>query len=274
MAIKNVLLAFSGEASFESSLNHSIKLAKHHDAWITAIMRNARPYTESLGAILTDELRARLRNIEDEDVQSVRKVFETAMRVAGLEDRGEFIPPDKMGQLLPSEMARHYDLVVTGFQSELRGEEHHVVSPDLIALRSGRPVLVVPKGYISSGLADHVLVAWDGKRSAARALGDAMEVTESKRRATVLTIGGAPVEMPVDGGILRHLQRHGVEAVHLHRRRKDASIASVIQKTAEEVGAKLIVMGAYEHSKFAEDLFGGVTHEVLHSARVPVFMSH
>ncbi|WP_276326206.1 universal stress protein [Phaeobacter gallaeciensis] len=40
------------------------------------------------------------------------------------------------------------------------------------------------------------------------------------------------------------------------------------------MGAKLIVMGAYEHSKFSQDLFGGVTHEVIRSSQVPVFMSH
>lgn len=33
-------------------------------------------------------------------------------------------------------------------------------------------------------------------------------------------------------------------------------------------------MGAYEHSKFSQDLFGGVTHELIRSTKVPVFMSH
>ena len=50
--------------------------------------------------------------------------------------------------------------------------------------------------------------------------------------------------------------------------------AEAAQKTADEIGAKLIVMGAYEHSKFSQDIFGGVTHDVVRSSNIPVFMSH
>lgn len=48
----------------------------------------------------------------------------------------------------------------------------------------------------------------------------------------------------------------------------------MIKDTADEIGAKLIVMGTYEQSKFSQDLFGGVTYAVVRTARVPVFMSH
>ena len=33
-------------------------------------------------------------------------------------------------------------------------------------------------------------------------------------------------------------------------------------------------MGAYEHSKFSEDLLGGVTRDILENATLPVLMSH
>jgi nucleotide-binding universal stress UspA family protein len=39
-------------------------------------------------------------------------------------------------------------------------------------------------------------------------------------------------------------------------------------------GVGLLVMGAYEHSKFREDLFGGVTNEILQECPVPVLLSH
>lgn len=274
MAFKNLLLAFSGEAAFASSLAHAVKLAQHHDAWLTAIMRNGRSFFDRFGAGLTPALRDQLRRFEDDDTDAALEQFNTAVRAAGLDTRAEFIPPGRLGAVLPSEMARHYDLVITGFRSDLAGEEHHVVNPDIVALRSGRPVLVVPEGYSAPALADHVLIAWDGKRAAARAVGDAMDIIEGKREATILTVGEQSPEAPADGGILRHLERHGVSVSHIHRAAKGKSIASVIGDSADEVGAKLIVMGAYEHSKFSQDIFGGVTHDVLRTARVPVFMSH
>lgn len=274
MTFRNLLLAYSGEAAFASSLAHAIKLAHLHDAWLTAIMRNGRSFFDRYGAGLTPALREQLRHVEDEDMQAAIGQFEAAVATAGIENRAEFIPPERIGTKLPSELARHYDLVITGFRSDLPGEEHHVVNPDLIALHSGRPVLVVPPDYDAPALADHVLVAWDGKRAAARALGDAMDIIEGKRQATILTVGDTPLEMPADGGILRHLERHGVAVQHVHKSPQGRSIAALIEDTADEIGAKLIVMGAYEHSKFSQDMFGGVTHEVLKTARVPVFMSH
>ncbi|MGP9790928.1 universal stress protein [Roseinatronobacter sp. NSM] len=274
MSFRNLLLAYSGEAAFAASLAHSIKLAQHYDAWLTVIMRNGRSFFDRFGAGLSAALRDQLRRAEKSDTLTAIAQFETAVRAAGLADRARFIPPEELCDILPSELARHYDLVITGFQSDLVGEEHHVVSPDLIALRSGRPVLIVPENYSAPVLADHVLVAWDGKRAAARALGDAMGIIEGKRKVTLLTVGGRAPQTPIDGGILRHLERHGIAADHLHRSAKGRSIAAVIEDAADEVGAKLIVMGAYEHSKFSQDLFGGVTHEVLKTTRVPVFMSH
>lgn len=274
MTLKNLLVAYSGEASFESSLAHAIKLAVQYDAWLTVVMRNGASYIDKFGAGLTAALRSQLRSLDEADVEKAIQIFNAAVEKAGIQDRAEFLLPGQLGDLLPSEMARHYDLVITGFHSELASEGHHAANPDLIALRSGRPVVVVPDSYVTPELADHVLVAWDDKRSAARALGDAMYVLEGKRKATILTIGGAKPEMPVDGGILRHLERHGVDARHLHKEHRSGSIASIIKDTADEVGAKLIVMGAYEHSKLTQDLFGGVTHDVIRSARVPVFMAH
>lgn len=274
MTLKNLLLAYGGEASFESSLAHTIRLARHYDAWITAVMRDGPSYIDRFGAGLTDALRAQLLSSEEADMKAAVSQFETAVRAAGIEERAAFLLPHQTGGLLPSEMARHYDLVITGPPSDLPGEEHHTAKPDLIALRSGRPLVVVPNGYTAPALADHVLVAWDDKRSAARALGDAMDMLEDKGKATILTIGGTRPEMPVDGGILRHLERHGISAQHLHKTHRGRHVASVIKDTADEVDAKLIVMGAYEHSKLTQDLFGGVTHEVIRTARVPVFMSH
>ena len=139
MTLKNLLLAYGGEASFESSLAHTIRLARHYDAWITAVMRDGPSYIDRFGAGLTDALRAQLLSSEEADMKAAVSQFETAVRAAGIEERAAFLLPHQTGGLLPSEMARHYDLVITGPPSDLPGEEHHTAKPDLIALRSGGP---------------------------------------------------------------------------------------------------------------------------------------
>ncbi len=43
---------------------------------------------------------------------------------------------------------------------------------------------------------------------------------------------------------------------------------------AEASGAGLLIMGAYEHSRFGEALLGGVTRDVLRQSRIPVLVAH
>jgi nucleotide-binding universal stress UspA family protein len=44
--------------------------------------------------------------------------------------------------------------------------------------------------------------------------------------------------------------------------------------TAAEVGAGLLVMGGYSHSRVRELILGGVTAHVLRDAALPVLMVH
>jgi nucleotide-binding universal stress UspA family protein len=51
-------------------------------------------------------------------------------------------------------------------------------------------------------------------------------------------------------------------------------VGSVILSRAFDLGADLIVMGAYGHSRVREIVMGGATRTVLRSMTVPVLMSH
>lgn len=224
---------------------------------------------------MTEDLLAKLGNVRQEKIDAARKLFDEVTADAGISARARFLMPEEVGKLSLPEIARNFDFVMTGYQPKLPTDEFRAVSPDLMALQSGRPVLVVPDSYSTDKLASHALVAWDGKRSAARALNDAMTILEERpRKVTIVSVGTPPPKMPEGADILTHLERHGVDVEQIERPKGRGSIAEVIQETAAELGAKLIVMGAYEHSKFSQDLFGGVTHDVTRTTQVPVFMSH
>lgn len=274
MRIKNLLLAHTGSAAFTSSLQYAVKIAVKHEAWITALYGNTNSYFDQV-LELTPDLITKLKSVREGRISNSRQAFDSEVSGAGILDRARFLMPDDVGKLSPSEIARHYDFVVTGFHPNRPADEFRAVSPDIIALQSGRPVLVVPEGYEVTGLANHALVAWDGKRAAARALNDAMSLLEEKpRKVSVVTVGHMLRDMPEAISIATHLKRHGVEADFISVTDSTRDIAKAIQKTADEIGAKLIVMGAYEHSKFSQDIFGGVTHDVVRSSNIPVFMSH
>lgn len=272
MAIKSILSAYSGDASKGSGLRHALHLAKHHNAWLTGVLRHSRSDLERTlrGAVPKNFLKPFL---EAEEVRfaEIAERFRTITAGSGLEDRSDFVELDAEKGLTLSEFARSFDLIVTGAHSHSENEAHISANPDLIALRSGRPVLVVPDGYQADGLADHALVAWDGKRSSARALGDAMIGLEEKAKVTLLTVGTQ--QAPGTEYLLRNLERHGIEA-NIVLKVRQGSIAETILSTVQDISAELVVMGAFEHSKFSHDVFGGVTTDIIGKADVPVFLSH
>lgn len=208
---------------------------------------------------------------EAADVQRAKDAFFDLVAQNDRSDAADFTDIVEQDGGSVASYARTFDMVITAPPTDAFADRHMAASPDMIALQSGRPVLVVPKSYDAPGLSTHVAVAWDGKRAAARAIGDAMPMLESKGKVTVLTVGKT-VPAGTDR-LIANLQRHGINAVHQPQKKSGSIGATILQATAD-IGANLIVMGAYEHSKFSHDVFGGVTTDVMAQAKVPVLMSH
>ncbi len=272
MSIKNILCAYSGETNKGSALRHALKIAKHHDGWITGVIRHGRNKIERLhGGAIPDSVLATLREHDDQHIKEITDRFKSLVNDYGMSDHSEHVDlGDEYGMTL-SQFARTFDLIVTGSHAHEADEDHLSANPDLLALQSGRPVLIIPDEYDAPGLSENVVVAWDGKRSSARAIGDAMPILEEKAKVTILTVGNTPA--PGAERVMENLIRHGINA-QLDVRNRSGSVATTILTAASDLDAKLIVMGAFEHSKFSHDLIGGVTTDVMRDANVPVFMSH
>lgn len=272
MTTRNILCAYNGGETALGSLRYAIRIAKHHDGWLTGVVRHGRPELEArFGQRLPNEVIDAMHTNDNAWITAVAEAFHQEAAASGMADRAEFLEIEDESELALGELARTFDLVVTSAPTRKKSGAHLAADPDMISLRSGRPVLVVPAEYHAEGLADHAILAWDGKRSAARALGDAMPVLEEKAKVTVLCIGKTPPEGT--DRLITNLERHGIHPT-LEVRPRNHSVARTILDVVKELKAQLIVMGAYEHSKFSHDLFGGVTTDLVAGAQVPVFMSH
>jgi len=182
---------------------------------------------------------------------------------AGLED-----VPSAFGRL-----ARTFDVaIVSQTEPEKSGPEDRIVEAALFD--SGRPVIVVP--YIQKdGLKlDHALVCWDGSRTAARALADAMPLLELAKSIELVTVGnGHKGDTVRFADVDKHLARHGLKA-EVKQITADVDVASTILSHAADSSADFIVMGGYGHSRLREFILGGVTRGILGAMTVPVLMSH
>jgi nucleotide-binding universal stress UspA family protein len=71
-----------------------------------------------------------------------------------------------------------------------------------------------------------------------------------------------------------HLARHGVKAQIERTVSAGLPVGEVLLSRIADLGADLLVMGAYGHSRVRELLLGGATRSVLRSMTLPVLMSH
>ncbi|MBA2722690.1 MAG: universal stress protein [Methylibium sp.] len=147
-----------------------------------------------------------------------------------------------------------------------------------VLLHSARPTLIVPcSGHIDT-VGGEVLVAWDDSHGSARATADALPLLQqarqvhlrSWRRATEAT------EEAIRGrlqAVQRWLMRQGV-ACNAQVKVAPAAIGDAILDDAAALGADLIVMGTYGHSRWTERMLGGATRTALERSKVTLLMSH
>lgn len=138
---------------------------------------------------------------------------------------------------------------------------------------TGHPTLIVPAQPTDNPL-DHVLIAWNGSVEAARAVAGAMPMLEAARRVSVFSVPENPNTLYHHLGLIEHLGRHGVRAEWVEPSARSGDIGLRLARTASDVKATMIVMGAYTHRRVHEVLLGGVTQHMVKHAEIPVLMMH
>ncbi len=172
--------------------------------------------------------------------------------------------------------ARHVDLMVVGQADD---EDPRCVSgglADNVVLESGRPVLVVPAGGFSGPVGERVLIAWNGSREAVRAVADALPLMARAERVEVVVV--VPDSDDEDDSsqaqIATHLRHHGVAVETTVLVGKDSQAGELLLAHAVDMGADLLVLGGYGHSRLRELVLGGITKHMLQNMTAPVLMSH
>jgi nucleotide-binding universal stress UspA family protein len=174
--------------------------------------------------------------------------------------------------------ARCADIIVGGGHSPAFSDAFALASPKDLVMQAGRPLLVAPDTVNWLDLRS-VLVAWKDTSEARRAVADSIPLLREAKDITVAEIlenGGdrSAAEARLND-VIAWLARHGVSASARVPENNDGRTAAVqLDEIASQVGAGLIVAGAYGHSRLRELVLGGMTqHLVTQSARC-VLLSH
>ena len=274
--LKDVVVNLSGRTPRDFAAEYAISIAATFGAHITGISFAYEPVIPdgTLGGVPADLIELQREENSKAANEAVSR-FDAGAKKAGISAETRVLDATFGGAATRfAQIARRFDLAVVG-QAQREGGAGDELMIEGALFESGRPIVVVP--YIQQrGLTlERVLACWDGSRTAARAIGDAMPLLERAKVVDIVIVAEERKSEEMTGTNMgAHLVRHGVAATVKRVTKGDIAIEDVLLSYAADSGADFMVMGGYGHSRLREFILGGVTRGILASLTVPVLMSH
>ena len=288
MGFKEILVALDTAPAARGRIELAAALADRFDARLIGLHASLGAegprrggYFDYFDHSLLDPLYRDYRERMAADAEASRSRFEEIANRHGVSSEW------RAASGYPSEVTalsgRYVDLIVLG-QTDPDDTQAMLSRPlpEEVALAVGRPILVVPYAGSWPEIGRRVLVGWDASREATRAVNDAMPLLRSAQAVTILSVD--PVASPGDHGaghgevpgadITLHLARHGVKVASTQIVSEELDPADLILSRAADLGADLLVMGAYGKSRLREMVLGGVSRHMMQHMTAPVLMSH
>ncbi|MDE2092538.1 MAG: universal stress protein [Burkholderiales bacterium] len=285
-SLRSILLHLDASPRSAMRLRLARTLAAQHEARVTALY-GVTPSFLTLPLAIGDGSAAMVPMLEQIDAD-----HRAAARAAFDRERGS---GGAGGELLWAEMGT--EPVISGFTAQALFADLLVLGQhdpgdadaagvpadfvESVLVGSGKPALVVPYAGTFTGIGADVLVAWKPTREAARAVACALPLLQRARSVHVVgwsADAGAATNADQAGrlDLAGYLRLHGVEPkLRYHASApSDVGVGESLLSLAADVGADLLVMGCYGHSRARELVLGGATRTILRSMTVPVLMAH
>jgi nucleotide-binding universal stress UspA family protein len=279
MALKDVLVHLDYGSQCEKCLELAVDLATRHGARLTGlcVVTMANTPTFVPGELVRREVSRLL-----ERAGELRGVFEERAAGAGLSHEWRLVDNTNVRADVTDIVRTHAfytDLLVVGQTDRERNDGSVPIDlPNRLILESGRPVVVVPYAWRYTGVGKRILVAWNARREACRAVNDALPILEQADEVRVLALKDKDKlkghgELP-GADIAEHLARHGIGVEAEFGTADDIEVGDMLLSTVAAEGIDLLVMGGYGRSRMREYVLGGATEHLLNHMTVPVLMSH
>jgi len=274
--LKDVVVNLSSQGPRDFAAEYATSIAAMFGAHITGVSFVYEPVIPDgmLGGVPVDLIELQ-RQENSKAANDAISRFDAAAKKAGLSAETRLLDATFGGAATSfAQISRRFDLVVVGQAQRERGPADDLLIEGAL-FESGRPVVVVPYIQRRGITLERVLACWDGSRTAARAIGDAMPLLERAKAVEVVIVAEERKSEEMTGANMNaHLVRHGVAASVKRIAKGDIAIQDALLSYAADSGADFMVMGGYGHSRLREFILGGVTRGILASMTLPVLMSH
>lgn len=275
--LADLAVIVSGAVKDRSAVAYAETVATAFDAHLDVLYTNHIPtpiLPSAPGAeILASELARSSRETGDKTEAELRKAF------AGLDASWELRRVDGAVADLRYAIVRQAaisDLVVESQAAVVEAGDMELF--EAVIFEAGAAIVLVPDGESgSSQLPATILVAYRETPECAHAIAAALPLLRRADKVYLVSVAedGSSEQRHMEpmADMARHLARHGV-SVETRELPNWKDPAEGLLNEATQVGAELIVAGAYGHSRLREYLLGGVTRGLVRNCKVPLLMAH
>ena len=280
MKPKTFVVSLNDTANLDNVLATCSALAASNDAHIIGvyIIPSVEVYAVYGGIAMADVVdvqRQRYLSMASE----VREKFEQTMARNSLSH--EWRELDAISSSIGREFSQQCRLADMAIIGQVVADTSCGVEPgfaEYVVMDAGRPVLLLPRGKSFETIGKKVVMGWNASREAARACFDALPLLSPDSEVDLVWVDpqkqrGVAGDVP-GAELAATFARHDINVTAGPMPTADSDVGGALLMRAGDVGADLLVMGAYGHSRVREFVFGGATEHVLNNMTVPVLMSH
>ena len=283
--MKTILLPYHDEEAARSALSTAILVAKRFDSYLEGLLVMGAPHVAlSFGPGMTvpPEYLSFAAQEWRRFADGARRDF---LKITGngglpfreLESAGEGAAAGwreiegRESEIIGT-YGRLFDLIVIGRTKTGAGAPWRE-SCETALFESGRPVLLASADAPKT-IGKVVVVAWNGSTESARTVAFGMPLLIGAERVEVLSVEGHMVAGPSGSQVTSHLLRHGIPASSRTLAPGQRPAGEAILDEAGDLGADLVLKGAFTRSRFRQVVFGGTTQHIMDFATVPVLLAH
>ncbi|HLX27689.1 MAG TPA: universal stress protein [Casimicrobiaceae bacterium] len=277
MTFRSILVHLDDSAAGERRMDAAVTIARRFKGCVTAIYSSLSSRVEVDIEQLPPREVAKLmldREARDRAEALLRRMAEAREHVE-IQIRALGINPidNALAEMRCADLAI---LSQPGDEIDISGFDRRLLEHALLG--SGGPLLVLPFAPSTAEIGGNVVIAWDGSREAARAVRDALPLLATASRTTLLSIGnrcrlGEDAQRSQER-VTAYLALHGV---NVQPKRMESTLddpGELLLSELCDLGADLLVMGAYGHARVRELVLGGMTRTMVEKMTVPLFTSH
>jgi len=286
MGLKTILACVSGGGASERVLETARRIAVPFGAHIEALHvradpRGLVPYTgEGMDGSMIEEIMEVTEKEGAERATHAREVFEAFCGKTGLTRSDRPIPGDQATISWREETGREDEIIA------IRGRLFDMIAvgrpvrdaalPSPITLEAalmdtGRPVIIAPPVLLAE-TGSHVAVAWETSPEAARARAFAMPLIQKAKKVTLLAADPIePPEIQPEEGAERFAW-YGINVDIVRFDVREEEIGAGYLNHAKQIGADLLIKGAYSRHRLRQMILGGRTRHIITHAEIPVVL--